>query len=222
MGDPAVGIVRAKRGESVHLLAGQLVYGPGPVAVKTLLGSCVGITLWHARRRIGGMCHYLLPGRARPLGAALDARFGDEAMTLLLQAMDALKTAPEEYEATLSGGADTLAGRGGPGTCIGERNIELGWHLMDRWGFQLGSVEVGDDVPRHVSLDLTSGQVVIRRGQPIGAERAPAPRPTALGAAPAAGRGVSVESSTPAATLPKPRPASKTTAAARTSAWSAL
>ena len=30
---------------------------------RTLLGSCVAMTLYHPKRRIGGMSHYLLPTR---------------------------------------------------------------------------------------------------------------------------------------------------------------
>ena len=32
-------------------------------ALKTLLGSCVSILVWHRERGFGGMCHYLLPER---------------------------------------------------------------------------------------------------------------------------------------------------------------
>lgn len=171
-----IGVVAARPGDTVNLLAGQLVFGPGAAGVRTLLGSCVAITLWHAQRRIGGMCHYLLPGRARAGQVPLDARFGDEAMALMLQDMARLRLPADEVEATISGGADTMAGRGAS-TCIGERNIELAWHLVDRCGFRLGSVDVGDDVPRHVWLDLMTGRVLIRRCPPIRPAVAP-PGPT--------------------------------------------
>jgi chemotaxis protein CheD len=184
-----IGVVAAARGRPVHLLAGQLVFGPGPVSVRTLLGSCVALTVWHPQQRIGGMCHYMLPNRARTPGSAFDGRFGDEAMATIMEMMDALGTRPGDYEATLSGGADTMGAAGSAQTNIGERNIELGWMLIDRCGFQLNSVDVGDDVPRTVTLDLTNGAVQIRRGQPIvrpplpaaGAARAGAAAPAPAG-----------------------------------------
>ena len=41
----------------VVLGPGDLYFGRGEHQVRTLLGSCVGITLWHPRAYLGGMCH---------------------------------------------------------------------------------------------------------------------------------------------------------------------
>src|SRR5664279_3361231 len=68
----------------VKLMPGEWHFGPQALTLSTLLGSCVAVTLWHPGRRIGGMCHYLLPSRIRPAGAALEGRFGDEVMSLMV------------------------------------------------------------------------------------------------------------------------------------------
>jgi chemotaxis protein CheD len=57
------------------IMPGQWHFGPEQITVKTLLGSCVALTLWHPQRRIGGMCHYLLPDRKREPGQPLQGRF---------------------------------------------------------------------------------------------------------------------------------------------------
>ena len=44
----------------ISLLPGELYFGQRHL-LKTLLGSCVAITLWHPQRQLGGMCHFLLP-----------------------------------------------------------------------------------------------------------------------------------------------------------------
>jgi chemotaxis protein CheD len=36
-------------------------------SIRTVLGSCVSITLWHPVKRVGGMCHFLLPTRGVPV-----------------------------------------------------------------------------------------------------------------------------------------------------------
>ena len=167
-GQPGVGVMSASRGQQLHLLAGQLYFGKEPSSIRTLLGSCVAITLWHPLRRIGGMCHYLLPQRDRKPAAASDARFGEEAVALLVQALTRAGTQPTEYEAHLYGGADTLPIPGGGANFnIGERNIALGWSLIDHYGFTLQGVDVGDDVPRTVDLSMADGAVSMRRGEPI-------------------------------------------------------
>ena len=56
-----------------------------PSTRRTLLGSCVSISLWHPRRKIGGMCHYMLPSRGGCEASAPDGRYADEVIALMLQ-----------------------------------------------------------------------------------------------------------------------------------------
>lgn len=157
---------RPRTRDRVFLLPGQWYFGRQSAVIKTLLGSCVAITLWHPARRMGGMCHFLLPARARGAGHAFDGRFGDEAVHLLLGEIDKTGTAPSEYEAQLYGGADTMPDQARVKFNIGERNVEKAWELIDRHGFQLQAVDVGGNDPRSISLDLFCGSVVLRRGPP--------------------------------------------------------
>src|SRR3990167_1601817 len=151
-------------GANLVLMPGQMHLGQHVASLRTLLGSCVAITLWHPARRIGGMCHFLLPSRQRRPGDEPDGRYGDEAVEAMVKCLTALRTQPAEDAAPLYGGADTLSGASNAKFNIGERNIEQGWSLIDRYGFQLDGVDVGEDVPRMVTLSLGSGQVHMRRG----------------------------------------------------------
>ena len=51
------------------------------VVMVTVLGSCVAACLWDARRRIGGMNHFMLPGPGD------SARLGIYAMEVLINRM---------------------------------------------------------------------------------------------------------------------------------------
>jgi chemotaxis protein CheD len=156
-------IVLARPGENLVLMPGQMHFGSGASVLQTLLGSCVAVTLWHPQRRLGGMCHYLLPSRTRK-GEPADGRFGDEALETMVQMLRRLGTAPADYHAHLYGGADTMPEGTALSFNVGERNIEQGWSLIDSYGFQLQGVDVGEDVPRTVTLDLRNGEVGVRRG----------------------------------------------------------
>jgi chemotaxis protein CheD len=157
----------ARPGDHLVLMPGQLHFGRSAASLRTLLGSCVAITLWHPAKRMGGMCHYLLPSRQRAPGTVADGRFGDEALELMVAALTRMGTRPEEYVAHLYGGADTMPDTAKTKLNIGERNIEQGWSLIDRYGFQLDGVDVGDNVPRTVLLDCGSGEVQIKRSTRI-------------------------------------------------------
>lgn len=162
------GWAKARPGGELMLMPGELYLGTEPASIRTLLGSCVGVTVWHAQRRIGGMCHFLLPARNRTGTAGPsrdDGRYGDEAVTALVAALKSLGLQPAECTAHLYGGADTMAEGSGIKFNVGERNIEQGWALIDRHGFNLDGVDVGDNVPRTVLLTLSSGEVVCRRGK---------------------------------------------------------
>lgn len=158
------GVVQAAPGQALHLLAGQVFLGQSAASVRTLLGSCVGVTLWSPQHRVGGMCHFLLPTRTRRDGEPADARFGDEALAWMVDALRRAGLPPQAFEAHLYGGADTLPDNTGSRFNVGERNIEQGWTLIEQYGFTLQGVDVGDHVPRQVLLDLRSGEVVCRRG----------------------------------------------------------
>lgn len=150
-------------GEHLVLLPGHVYFGAQAASVRTLLGSCVAVTLWHPRHRVGGMCHFLLPSRgARPADGP-DGRYGDEALETLANCVRSVGCDPRDFEAHLYGGADTLPDGVGKKFNIGERNIEQAWRLIDQHGYPLCGVDVGEDIPRTVMLTLATGEVQMRR-----------------------------------------------------------
>lgn len=164
---PAFGATAGAQ-QVLSLMPGQWHFGQA-ATLKTLLGSCVAITLWHPLKRYGGMCHFLLPSRAARGQSPLDGRYGDEAVELLLQGIARTGTKPSEYVAHLYGGADTMPDGMNVKFNVGERNIEQGWSLIDSNGFQLQDVDVGDNVPRTVVINLATGKVEVKRSQAVGA-----------------------------------------------------
>ena len=50
----------------IFLEPGEFQFTTDPdVRLRTLLGSCVALTMWHPKCRYGAMCHFLLPSRGR-------------------------------------------------------------------------------------------------------------------------------------------------------------
>ena len=79
------------------LQPGEFQFSDDPdVRLRTLLGSCVAITMWHPRRRYGAMCHYMLPTRGARRTGELDGRLGDEAYLMLLREAGRYGTDPNE------------------------------------------------------------------------------------------------------------------------------
>lgn len=143
----------------VFLNPGEFHFGDGKTRISTLLGSCVSITLWHPRKRIGGMCHYMLTERRRSPDMPLDGRFGSEAFAMFLQHVASAGTRPGEYQAKLFGGANMLTGPTGKQMDIGPRNVALGRQLLAANHIALMAEHVGGSGRRKLHFDIWSGDV---------------------------------------------------------------
>ena len=154
----------------IFLQPGELWFGDEKTRIRTVLGSCVAIVLWQPQRRIGGMCHFMLPARPRDRGAnePLDGRYGDEAMDLLLSEVRRAGTASADYQAKLFGGGCMFAAseRARGGSDISRRNMEAGRALLEREGLRLLTHDLGGQGHRNVIFDLWSGDVWLRRATP--------------------------------------------------------
>ena len=148
----------------IFLQPGELFFGEGATRIRTLLGSCVAITLWHPRRKFGGMCHFLLPSRpGGPKGGKPDARYADEAMTLFLAEIARTGTRCAGYEAMLVGGGDQYPGvRTHPSRSVSQRNLEAARELTRRHGIRVKAENMGGVGARNVIFDLRDGSVWVK------------------------------------------------------------
>jgi chemotaxis protein CheD len=145
----------------IFLQPGDLYFGDRETRIRTLLGSCVAITLWHPRLLIGGMCHYLLPGcRQWKQGDKLDGRYADEAFLLFLREITNVGTHASEYDVKMFGGGNQFPGHNASNKInVPDKNIQVGKTLLLKHGFRLKSGHMGGDGHRNVMLDIWSGHV---------------------------------------------------------------
>jgi chemotaxis protein CheD len=165
----------------VHINVGEYYFGSGNVRVRTLLGTCIAITLWHPVRRIGGMCHFLLPTRnnRRATGLPQSGLYADDALELFADSLEEAGTPAHEYSVKVAGGGNMFPGQMTAaecraGICVEERrrlctsigcvNIRSARKLLEAHGFKPPTEHVGGPGSRTVILDLSSGHVWIKRG----------------------------------------------------------
>lgn len=154
-----------------YLKPGELFFG-SDVLVETLLGSCVAITLWYPQAGKGGICHFMLPERQRRLfrhSRQLDGRYGREAWIWLQQQSRAQGLAPETAEIKLFGGSRVLQSSVQVGTVtdVGQRNIEVAEACLIEAGLTASARDLGGDGHRVLRFDLITGDVWVRRGEPL-------------------------------------------------------
>src|SRR5690242_11650075 len=122
----------------VVLNPGDFHFTSGAARIRTLLGSCVSITIWHPALRIGGMCHYMLPTRRLrdTTHSGHDGRYADEAVQLFLREVRRHGTHPAEYEVKMFGGGSQFRQEPAASAIdIPGENIAVGLRLLTESGF---------------------------------------------------------------------------------------
>lgn len=154
----------------VFLQPGEYYFGGARTRIRTLLGSCVSITLWHPRLHVGGMCHYLLPGRNRAAADRPDGRYAEEVFEVFAAEMRSLGTRPEEYEAKLFGGGKMFDALEQDDIInVSQRNVRAGLELAAKHGLRIHAEDLGGDGHRNIVFDLWSGNVWVKQNRRIAA-----------------------------------------------------
>jgi len=149
----------------IFLQPGEHFVGDESFRIRTLLGSCVSITLWSPRVRVGAMSHFLLPSRGTMVdGSGLDGRYGEEAMVMMLRELDALKVSPDECQGKIFGGGNMFPGQTrSDARNVGKKNGEAARELLRRHQIPLLSESLFGVGHRQIMFDVSTGDVWARQ-----------------------------------------------------------
>lgn len=149
-----------ERLEKVSVLIGQWGVAAAPVAIRTLLGSCVGVVLYDRVARVGGVAHIVLPNSGG--ATAQPGRFADTAIPGLISDIDRALGRPSRGRLTakFAGGANMF--QSGAALNIGQKNCEAVERILTELGVRIEAKDVGGETGRHLTLDTRSGIVAIR------------------------------------------------------------
>jgi chemotaxis protein CheD len=152
----------------VFLQPGEYYVGDASCRIRTLLGSCVSITLWHPERRIGAMSHFLLSSRGAAAAGELDGRYAEEATSLMLRDLAREHVAPEECQAKLFGGGNMFPRHARTTALnVGQKNGEAARLLMRAHGIPIISESLFGVGHRQIIFDVGTGHVWSRQVKPI-------------------------------------------------------
>jgi chemotaxis protein CheD len=128
--------------------------------IRTLLGSCVSITLWHPARRIGAMSHCLLSSRGAAATDELDGRYADEALSLMLRDLALQHVMPSDCQAKLFGGGNMFPHyTNGAAHNIGQLNGDGARLLLRSHGIPVVSESLFGIGHRRIIFDVATGDV---------------------------------------------------------------
>jgi chemotaxis protein CheD len=154
----------------VFLQPGEYFVGHAVYRIRTVLGSCVSMTLWSPLQGIGAMSHFMLASRGPAVGGVrlgLDAKYGDESLTLMLEELGRMKVQASDCQAKIFGGGDMFPGHKTSGAlAVGRRNGEAARSLLRAHGIELISESLFGEGHRQIVFDVGSGHVWSRQLRP--------------------------------------------------------
>ncbi|MFC7301808.1 chemoreceptor glutamine deamidase CheD [Cognatiluteimonas weifangensis] len=151
----------ALKTEAIKLLPADYAVSDEPLALVTLLGSCVAACVYDPLLGVGGMNHFMLPdtgGASRFADGS--ARYGAHAMELLIN--DLLKRGARRarLQAKAFGGGNVLRGMQDP---IGSRNARFVVDYLAAERIPLLAQDLGDIHPRKIAFFPQTGRALVRR-----------------------------------------------------------
>lgn len=156
-----------KKPEHVPVRISEFCVAKGPAVLKSYgLGSCVGVTLYDPKIKVGGLAHVLLPsGKKVPSSQQNPLKFADIAIEKMRDELVREGCDPKRLVAKIAGGANMFSHRYNinpdqvvkPG--IGKRNVQAVKKKLKELGIKLVSEDVGGETGRTLEFDTESGKM---------------------------------------------------------------
>ncbi len=151
---------------AARILPGEYYVTAHEEMITTVLGSCVSACVRDPATGVGGMNHFMLPGKEGKDPSSwsgqdcLVTRYGIAAMETLINDVLKLGARRDRLELKLFGGGDVLKMRVNN---IGERNIEFVKQFVKAEAMNVAAEDLGGPHPRKVNYFPKSGKVLVRR-----------------------------------------------------------
>lgn len=133
---------------TVHLQPSELLVAKRPTVLVTILGSCVAVCLYDRKRKVGAMCHGMLPRAKVHANAGECRRFVDCSIHSMVSALaEQCGSQPGDLEAKVFGGARMFSsateGDSNLMQRVGQENIKAAQDVLRQYDMQVSVEEVG-------------------------------------------------------------------------------
>lgn len=143
--------------KTIHVGMGQTAVGDKETIFTSVLGSCVGVVLWHPRLGMGAMAHVVLPASHGQNGQP--GKFADTAIPQLIHQLAEIGCPSAGLVAKIAGGACMFKG-GGP-LQIGDDNIASVRTILRQQSIPITAEDVGGTSGRKVTFECATGRLIV-------------------------------------------------------------
>lgn len=154
----------SKYGKQIHIIhPGEYHVTSEDIMIGTILGSCIAVCLYDLEAGVGGMNHFMLPGRISQQDIFSDktARYGITAMNTLIQEVERQGGRHGHMEAKVFGGGHVL--NTNQVNAIPDDNIRLARVMLELEDIPIIKSDVGEHYTRKIMLDVKTGKVFLKK-----------------------------------------------------------
>ncbi len=136
---------------------GQVLMAHAGETLGSVLGSCIGLILYHPRLKVGTMAHIVLPDSAGRDGTP--GKYADLAIPHMVELLAGEGAAKSGLVAKLAGGS-RMFGNKGP-SHVGDSNTEAVLRILKELHIHVKGQHVGGEKGRRVLWDPASGDFTV-------------------------------------------------------------
>lgn len=166
---PSSLIIKVEMGEGIVAAAPHTIISVG-------IGSCVAVTLYDSKRKVGGLAHIMLPEKYKDNGEVMKEEtslnssfiphpscfiYSLTALPAMIEELRKLGCQRQNIIARIAGGARMFPSYACP-VGIGEQNIRSVMSSLEEHGIPLKGRDTGGSHGRSVVFHLESGRVVVK------------------------------------------------------------
>jgi chemotaxis protein CheD len=148
--------------QTIDVFTGEVKSGgKSTELVSHAIGSCIVITAYDPKNRMGGMAHVMLPGKAPDKNIRQRTRYADDAIEELIHS---IHIAPEDFqriEICLVGAGNVLNKLD---DIICNKNIQSIIKLLKMKNLTISAQSLGGTKRRAVRFDIETGNIFLKKG----------------------------------------------------------
>ncbi|HPN30518.1 MAG TPA: chemotaxis protein CheD [bacterium] len=145
---------------------GMIKTGKAPDKLSTVLGSCIGLTLYDRVKKVGMLAHIMLPesneGNKETENFETAGKFADVALKNMLKQLSIQRMELKNLEAKIVGGSKMFEIKRKNEICnIGKRNEEAVKKILNDNHIKIAAEDTGGNIGRKITFSLETGKVEV-------------------------------------------------------------
>ncbi len=138
-----------------------------PVVLETIsLGSCVGVALYDAVSKIGGLAHIMLPDSSLSKIQTSPKKFADTCIRMMIDEMKKFGADKNRLKAKITGGACMFeSAMPDPSMTIGKRNVDAAKKVLLEENIPIIAEDTGKNYGRSLRFYTDTGKLIVKSVQ---------------------------------------------------------